>query len=168
VDVRLDKVRGLLLRQQGEEAGWLPLSEQSHGTVSLMSIAGPLLSALRDGGVVAIDGLEASLHPSVALHIVSQFNAPATNPRGAQLLFTTHDTHLIGGTMDAEPLRPDQVWLTEKSNEGATNLYPLSDFKLPEGDVNLERAYLHGRFGAVPILFRFVGEWTESRRSGGG
>jgi hypothetical protein len=86
---------------------------------------------------------------------VRQFNDPATNPRNAQLIFTTHDTNLLG-TTDGDPvLRRDQVWLTEKDGEGATVLYPLTDFK-PRKAENLERGYLQGRYGAIPFLGDFV------------
>ena len=98
-----------------------------------------------------VDELEASQHPLLALWVVQQFNSPRTNPHNAQLLFTTHDTHLLGSVAGAAPLRRDQVWLTEKDGEGATVLYPLTDYK-PRKAENLERGYLHGRYGAIPFL----------------
>ena len=69
-----------------------------------------------------------------------------TNPLDAQLIFTTHDTSLLA------TLNRDEVWLTDKDAAGATTMYALADF---EGErvrksLNLERAYLQGRFGAVP------------------
>jgi hypothetical protein len=39
----------------------------------------------------------------------------------------------------------------EKDGEGATHLYPLTDFT-PRKDENLERGYLQGRYGAVPFV----------------
>jgi AAA15 family ATPase/GTPase len=95
--------------------------------------------------------LEASLHPLIAAQLVSQFNDPRTNPRNAQLLFTTHDTSLLGTTLRQPLLRRDQIWLTEKSAVGATTLYPLTDYK-PRKAENLERGYLQGRYGAIPFL----------------
>jgi uncharacterized protein len=73
---------------------------------------------------------------------------PVTNPSGAQLIFTTHDTSLLNH------FNRDEVWLTEKGTDGATTLTALAEFG---GDkvrksLNLERAYLQGRFGAVPEL----------------
>jgi len=49
-----------------------------------------------------------------------------TNPKGAQLIATTHDTNLLRSPL----LRRDQVWFTEKDGEGVTHLYPLTDFEL--------------------------------------
>ena len=90
-----------------------------------------------------IDELEASLHPSLAQHIVQLFNDPESNPMNAQLIFTTHDTNLLGTTVGEPALRRDQVWLTEKNGEGATVLYPLTDYK-PRKPENL-RARLSPR-----------------------
>ena len=51
----------------------------------------------------------------------------------------------------AEGLRRDQVWFTEKNNDGASHLYPLSDFK-PRKEENLQSGYLQGRYGAIPFI----------------
>ena len=84
-------------------------------------------------------------------HLVRQlvriFNDPDLNPKGAQVVFTTHNT----GILDPQILRRDQIWFTSKNPGGATVVYPLSDFK-PRKDQNLEVGYLHGRFGAIPFL----------------
>ncbi len=87
----------------------------------------------------------------LARQIVDMFNDPRTNPRNAQLIFTTHDTNLLGNAMGDRALRGDQVWFTEKDKDGATTLYPLTDYKVRE-DSNLERGYLQGRYGAIPYL----------------
>lgn len=98
-----------------------------------------------------VDELESSLHPSLGLAIVKMFNSPKRNPRNAQIVFTTHDTNLLGTTLGEPPLRRDQVWFTEKDKEGASKLYPLTDYK-PRMAENLERGYLQGRYGAIPFL----------------
>jgi uncharacterized protein len=134
---------------------WLPLEEESKGTQRLFHMALPVLQTLRDGAVLLVDELEASLHPSLAQEIVNLFNNPRTNPRNAQMIFTTHDTNLLGTTLGESALRRDQVWLTEKDPEGATVLYPLTDYK-PRKAENLERGYLQGRYGAIPFLGSFA------------
>lgn len=130
---------------------WLPLEVESNGTRALFSMAPLLHKKLSLGGLLVVDELEASLHPALAGQIVQLFNDPRANPKHAQLLFTTHDTHLLGGMLGEPALRRDQVWLTEKDAAGATCLYPLTDFRrrAPE---NVERGYLQGRFGAIPFL----------------
>ncbi len=157
---RRGRPRRFWLKHQSEsDDAWLPLEEESQGTRTLFRLALPILLAIEKGGVVLVDELEASLHPTLAQQIVRQFNDPTTNPRNAQLLFTTQDTNLLGTTLGEPTLRRDQVWLTEKDGEGATVLYPLTDYK-PRKAENLERGYLQGRYGATPYLgyFRLSGE----------
>jgi len=73
--------------------------------------------------------------------------SPATNPKGAQVVFTTHDPYLLASST----LRRDQVWLTEKDSHGATHVYPLSDYR-PRPKESLINGYLAGRYGAVPMI----------------
>jgi hypothetical protein len=137
-------------------AAWLPLEEESRGTQALFHLAGPMIEIVQRGGVLVVDELERSLHPTLALALVRLFNDPALNPRHAQLLFSTHDTRLIGATMGEPALRRDQVWLTEKDLQGATQLIPLTEYH-PRKMENLERGYLQGRYGAVPVLGALLG-----------
>ncbi len=137
------------MMHRGSEGKLYPLNanQQSRGTLSYFSILGPLLNELKDGSVLLIDELESSMHPHLVDKLVRLFNDPDLNPKGAQFIFTTHNA----GVLDTEILRRDQVWFTEKNLDGATNVYPLSDYK-PRKDQNLEAAYLGGRFGAIPYL----------------
>jgi hypothetical protein len=152
---RIAGPRGILLRHGSRDRdAWLPLGEESRGTQALFRLAVPILCVLDEGGILLVDELEASLHPLLAHQIVRQFIEPATNPRNAQLIFTTQDTNLLGTMMGGPALRRDQMWFTEKDSEGATVLYPLTDFK-PRKAENIERGYLQGRYGAIPFLGDF-------------
>lgn len=122
-------------------------NSESDGTLALFGLLRPLLLAIGSGGTACIDELDASLHPLLALEIVRLFSDPKRNPRGAQVIFTTHDTNILGRA----PIRRDQIWFTEKDSAGGTHLYPLTDFK-PRKNENLERGYLQGRYGAVPFI----------------
>jgi hypothetical protein len=125
----------------------LPFSEESQGTRTLFALAGAIVETLAAGGTLVVDELDRSLHPQLAMSIVQLFNSPATNPDGAQLIFNTHDTNLL----DTDVLRRDQIWFTEKGNDGATRLFPLTDFRARKYE-NLERGYLQGRYGGVPSV----------------
>jgi hypothetical protein len=149
--LRRSRVMVMVRHQSTADNAWLPFGEESHGTQTLFRMAPHLLGALQDGSLLVIDELEASLHPLLALQVVRQFNDPRANPRNAQLVFTTHDTNLLGTELGEPALRRDQIWLTEKDKEGATCVYPLTDFK-PRKAENLERGYLQGRYGAIPFL----------------
>jgi energy-coupling factor transporter ATP-binding protein EcfA2 len=128
------------------------LGEESAGTQTWFSLIGPALVALRHGQVFLVDEIDASLHPRLSARLLDLFQDRVTNPHGAQLIFTTHDTTLLNH------LNRDEVWLTEKGESGTTTLTALAEYG---GDkvrrsLNLEKAYLQGRFGAVPEIDQFA------------
>jgi|SRR3954469_7141757 len=129
----------------------LPINKESRGTQAWFSLGGSMLHALDRGATLCVDELDASLHPRLALEVLRIFQDPNRNPNCAQLLFNTHDTSLLGNLFGAPGLYRDQIWLTEKDENGATHLYPLTDFK-PRKHENLERGYLQGRYGAIPFV----------------
>jgi AAA15 family ATPase/GTPase len=135
----------------GDDEARLDLERESAGTRAIFNLGPALIDVLRRGGVLVVDELEASLHPLLAMEVVKQFNDPRSNPQNAQLVFTTHDTALLGILVKPAPLRRDQVWLTEKDPHGATRLYPLTDYKALKAE-NIERGYVQGRYGAIPFL----------------
>ncbi len=153
-------------RSADDEHAWLPLSSESAGTIALLNLAPYVVDALCSGSLLCIDELEASMHPMLALRLVRMFNDPAQNPRGAQLLFTTHDANLLGTILGEPVLSRDQVWFTEKDDSGATHLYPLTDFH-PRKEENLERGYLQGRYGAIPFLGDMVHKVNGGDGGGG-
>ena len=128
------------------------LAEESTGTRTWFRLIGPALSALGSGRILLFDEIDASLHPRLSARLLELFQDPTTNPLGAQLIFNTHDTSLLNY------LNRDEVWLTEKGDDGRTTLTALAEYG---GDkvrrsLNLEKAYLQGRFGAVPELDQFT------------
>jgi AAA15 family ATPase/GTPase len=136
-----------LLHRFGDKAVPLPLSNESGGTIAYLSLLGPVVDALRKGIPLLVDGLDASLHPLLAIELIRLFNSPSSNPNGAQLIFNTHDTNLLSSGV----LRRDQIWFTEKGEDASSHLFPLSDFK-PRRQENLENGYLQGRYGAIPFI----------------
>jgi AAA15 family ATPase/GTPase len=135
------------------ETTFLPLEAESLGTQTLFALTGPVIRAISSGDTLFVDEIDASLHPRLTCEIISAFKDPKQNPKQAQIVFTSHDTTLLGGLLDEAKLARDEVWFTEKKADGATTLYPLTDFS-PRKAENLERGYLQGRYGAVPYLRR--------------
>jgi AAA15 family ATPase/GTPase len=88
-----------------------------------------------------------SLHAFLVKRLIMMFQDSSENPSKAQLIFTTHDTSLLGTQL----LRRDQIWLVEKDEDQASRLYPLSDFS-PRKNEALEKGYLEGRYGGIPVL----------------
>jgi uncharacterized protein len=130
----------------------LDLDQESSGTVAWLSLAMPAVDALREGDVFLVDEIDSSLHPNLTSELVAMFKNPEFNTRGAQLIFTSHDTSLLG-SLHGKVLEPDEVWLTEKAADGATDLFSAAEFSVRAKD-NLERRYLQGRYGAIPIFDR--------------
>ena len=87
------------------------------------------------------------MHPLMVRELLRLFFCPKENPKGAQILFTTHNPLLLDATL----LRRDQVWFTEKDAEGESHLYPLTDYSPRKGE-SLVRGYLAGRYGGVPFV----------------
>ena len=133
----------------GKQRVPMDLGDESAGTVRLFESAGAWLNVLNNGEVILFDELDTSLHPLMTRFLIGLFHGKSTNPKNAQLVFTTHDTSLL----DPEVFRRDQIWFIEKDRQGASRLYPLTDFS-PRKDEKLERGYLRGRYGALP----FIGE----------
>jgi AAA15 family ATPase/GTPase len=123
------------------------LADESNGTQRLLFLTGPILDILDKGLTLIVDELDNSLHPLLVRRLVELFHTPELNPKGAQLIFTTHDTSLLNN----ELFRRDQIWFVEKNREQVTKLYPLSDFS-PRKNEALERGYLNGRYGALPFF----------------
>lgn len=130
----------------GNSVRW-SFGEESLGTQRLFGLISKVVSCLDFGTLMLEDELGSNIHPHVSEEIVRLFQSPVTNPKRAQLVFTSHDTTLQQRNL----LRRDQIWFTEKRPDGGTELYPLTDFKPPSG-LAIDKSYLDGRFGAVPIL----------------
>lgn len=120
---------------------------ESDGTLKYFSLSYPILHALDTGGRLVIDEFDSKLHPLLTEHIISLFGNPATNPRHAQLVFTTHDTNLLSSHL----FRRDQVWFTQKDRYGVTELYSLAEYKV-RSNSPFEKDYLAGKYGATPII----------------
>lgn len=141
----------------------LGYESESRGTQILLTLLMPALHVLYEGLVLVIDELDTSLHPDLSRSLLSLFHRKASNPHGAQLLFSTHDVTLL----DSDVLQQDEIWFTDKDSDGASRLTPLTDFKLPPpGEVrhgDIEQAYRRGRFGGVPKSREFLVEFDADQ-----
>lgn len=132
---------------EGEEVSF-DFDDESDGTRKLFSFAGPWIDSLANGYVLFIDELHDNLHPRLVQFLVQLFHSNETNPKNAQLVFTTHETSIL----NQDVFRRDQIWFCEKDEQQATIVYPLTDFSPRKGRENLELAYLSGRYGALPYV----------------
>lgn len=151
-------LRPQFVHRSGDHTFKFDLHNESQGTQKLFNLTGPIFDILQHGKTLVVDELDGSLHPLLVRRIVEMFHDNELNMQGAQLLFTTHDTSLLDAP---NLLRRDQVWLTEKSADHATVLTPLTEFSPRKGEA-LERGYLMGRYGAVPMLGSFSSALKKS------
>ena len=112
-------------------------------------MSGPIFDTLQRGSVLFVDELDAKMHPLISQQLIMS----ETNPRNAQLIFTTHDTNLLSSHL----LRRDQIWFTEKDSQEQTDLYSMMDIQFADGtkprnDSNYEKNYIAGRYGAIPYI----------------
>ena len=121
--------------------------EESIGTQRLFYLAGPILETLEHGKTLIIDELDSSLHTFIVQWLISMFNSNKYNKKGAQIIFTTHDTNLL----NQDIMRRDQIWFIEKDKNQATHIYSLSEFS-PRRHEALGKGYLQGRYGALPFI----------------
>ena len=126
----------------------LNISEESDGTQKIFALAGPWIDTLQNGHVIVVDELHDNLHPTLVRFLIEQFHDPKVNVGGAQLVFSTHDTSILS----QDVFRRDQIWFCERNHRQETRLFPLTDFRPRKGIENLERAYLTGRYGALPYV----------------
>ena len=150
-DVEDQRLRFHHVTEQGQAV--FDLQDESSGTRALLFLTGPVLDVLEQGRTLVVDELDTSLHTLLLRELVGLFHRPEINASGAQLVFTTHDTSLLSAF---GLFRRDQIALVEKDVDQASELVWLSDFS-PRKNEALERGYLSGRYGGVPLLQETLG-----------
>lgn len=118
--------------------------EESNGTRKLFQILIRLLDVVKNKKSIMMDEFDMGLHTRLADFILDLIHASPSS----QLLFTSHNTNLI----DVKRLRRDQIVFVNKSEQGATNVYSLYDFKDFRENMDAEKGYIQGRFDAVPYV----------------
>ena len=150
-DFKLSFAYDLFFHHKGSGDGfWLGSTHESEGTKAALAFFSVALRSLSSGATTVIDELDSSLHPTLLRDFVSLFADPDTNPKGAQLIFSTHDVTLMTRTSPMEEvLERDQVWFVEKDSEGASQLIAAMEYS-PRANENLGRNYLNGVYVPLP------------------
>ena len=111
----------------------------------LLAAAGAFTFALSAVKLPSVTG--SSSHPTGTGAGAVLFKDPDINTTGAQVLFSTHDTSLLGNAPN-KILDPGEIWFCEKRG-AASDVFPLADFDTRASN-NEQKRYLTGRFGALP------------------
>lgn len=143
-----------------EESVSFDINQESDGTQRLLDILPIIHAVIKSSKVFIIDEINRSVHPTLTKELIKLFMS--TKETKGQLIFSTHEAQLL----DLNIFRQDEIWFAEKNKGGATNLYPLSDFKV-RPDLVLKKGYLNGRFGAIPFLGNLKElNWEEGSNNG--
>lgn len=147
------KITAIHKKIDSDQIAEIPLEDESAGTLKMFALYPELHEILQNGGVYFIDELNARLHPLLVRNFILTFLNPEINTNHAQLVFTTHDTWQLSNQL----LRRDEIWFTEKDEQGISTLYSLADFVDEDGsrirkDESYEKKYLLGKYGAIPSL----------------
>ena len=141
------------LNEKKEEIQFHP-QDESDGSVRLWDILTAIYFVIHEPMIVLVDEIERSIHPYLLKQLLTKLSE--NKEIKGQLVFTTHESNLL----DQEIFRQDEIWFAEKNREGATQLYPMSDFDI-RYDLDIRKGYLNGRFGAIPFLGDFKDlNWT--------
>jgi len=121
---------------------------ESSGTLRFAALLAAILHPGPRRRLVCIDELSASMHPDLVRRLIRIVHSSRYNRLGNQLLFTTHDTHLMD---PGELLRRDQITICDKDQFGRSTTNRLDEFQdAARSDANLQKQYLQGRFGGIP------------------
>ncbi len=132
-------------------------NDESEGTKKYFSLSAPFIDTLKNGKILLVDELDASLHPMLTISLISMFNNPKINTKNAQLIFATHDTNLLNQKL----FHKSQIWFTEKDVSGSTRLNSLVEYKNVRATDNIEKHYIQGKYGAIPYIGTFAYEEQE-------
>ena len=134
---------------------------ESEGTRKLFSLIPELIEAMRNGGLVIIDELDAKLHPKLLKYIIMLFKANVLNRKNAQLIFTSQDLT----TMNNQVFRRDEIWFACKNDDKESEIYSLYEIRDENGEhirasAPYNKQYLSGKYGADPYLAKML-SWEE-------
>ena len=137
-----------IMLEHGDSFSDFEFSEESDGTQRLFDLLDILINNDKNK-IYIIDEMESSLHSKLTYKFIELF-LDILKENNIQLIFTTHEATI----MDQDLLRRDEIWFVERNNENISHLYSLDRFK-ERYDRKLSKAYLEGRYGAIPVFKKF-------------
>lgn len=145
---RYDEVSLVHNAGQESQSNKISIVEESLGTQYLFLLGPKILFSLEKGTPLFVDEIESGLHPILTSFVLKMYQSERINPHHAQIVIVTHDVTL----MNEDNLRRDQIWFTEKRDDGSSELFSLSDFEGVREDTPFAKWYLANKFGALPDI----------------
>ena len=143
-----------MLLNHGNSEDMFEYADESDGTQRLFDFVPLFLEKYKDS-VIVIDEIDRSLHTNLIYKFMQKFY-DFTKDFGCQLLATTHDSNLL----DLNLLRQDEIWFVERQEDHSSSIFSLNKFK-QRFDKKVDKDYLLGRYGAIPVFDESFGPWEE-------
>jgi AAA domain, putative AbiEii toxin, Type IV TA system len=122
------------------------LEEESNGTQRFLAMFPALWATLQEGRPALLDEFDVDLHPLLIPELLNWFHAPDINQNKAQLFLAAHNVAIM------DDLEKEEIFLVDKSSDGASSVIPLRDIAGLRREPSLQRKYLGGVFGAIPNI----------------
>lgn len=123
------------------------LEDESDGTQRLLDLLPILFDVNKKAkSIYLVDEIDRSLHTKLSKYLLNLFLRNSEESEG-QIIYTAHDVNLI----DLDEFAQDEIWFVDKKLTGETVIKPMSDYEIKK-DGDVLKAYLNGRFGAVPVI----------------
>lgn len=119
--------------------------EESAGVLQILELAS-LLNSDRDDVTYILDEYGSKMHTLLAHQFINEFQLQNRERRN-QMIVATHHTSLMSTNL----FRCDEIWFVDIFN-GESEIYSLVDFDAKFEGKKLDRIYLEGRFGALPLF----------------
>ena len=143
-DIQKPQLKITTFHRNNPEVAFDFYSEESSGTQEFFHMMLTILNIIRNNKILLVDEISMGLHVNLVEYIIILFH----QSESAQLIFSTHNTNLL----NMKKLRKDQVYFVNKRDDGSSDLYSLFDYKDFRENMDAEKAYLQGRFDAIPYI----------------
>ena len=140
-----DLIASKVFTNHGNNDDLFEYYDESDGTQRLFDLI-PIFQNVLNNSVILIDEIDRSLHTKAVQEFINYFYAVAIHSE-SQLIVTTHDSNIL----DLDFIRQDEIWFIERQRNHSSKLYSLNQFR-ERFDKRIEKEYLLGRYGAIPVF----------------
>lgn len=121
----------------------IPYLLESLGNKNLLNMLPSFFYVIKNGGMLIIDEFSSAFHNELEELLVRYFMQSSKN---AQIFIVSHSSNLLSNTV----FRPDQEYAVEFNGNEGSFINRFSNEK-PREAQNIEKMYLNGIFGGMPV-----------------
>ena len=126
------------------------MKQESDGSKRIIDLLPAFLELVdtKVAKVYIIDEIDRSLHSLLTQQLLNIYLSSCNNTTRKQLLFTTHDLMLMNQSF----FRRDEMWITERKQDGSSELISISEYADIRNDKDIRKSYIQGRMGGIPHI----------------